>query len=647
MKWPSIVIGAGLILLSLIVWYQFTGTGPSVVEGPQPVIQRPSGMDRGAIQIPASEEVQEVEVELTQPEELQSDPVVEVIERGTGSSEEDSPAESVLAPKGEEQRTLSYFGRVEPEPRNLNLDLHLVSTSGEEIRVTPEGLFNKTYSSNDPLLGGTSAPPSIQESFSVWADSDEIEHSRSLTLWPAASLSVSVLGADTIDGGAEGLQIQCELDSGWVTMGWGWARVYQYRRDKRTDRQSAQHFEVRNLPPNARIWIIAKNRGDSGQWRSSAVLGETSVTLEPGEHREIVFDLTRGTRVLGSFVDEHGRPVPGHEVWISPVEFEFRAKFSEYDTPTFSTFTDDNGRFEFEAVESGEWLVGPSPRRAPWHSPDEELFAPIGKPIKLEPDTRVAEVEIVGYRELYIRGRLIDPAGAPIPKRVSINAIGQELGVKLWCESDNNGHFLLGPLIPGVYALHLRSIGAWRPPDEILAKAGDSNVDIQFLRAGSITGSVVYGTTGEKARADVHLTKEGAFEEGIHLYDVYFQTEGYFEFKGLASGTYYVSAASRDGRVGMSVVELNELAEVRDVVVQLEQSAAIKVFNEIEHEATSVRVWLGDAHAGNGVMSANDGDSITVLPGKLHVQISLSGIKYTETVVVKPGETKAVVFSKK
>lgn len=653
MKWYAIVAGGGLILLTIIVCYQFTGSGSSVVEGPGSLVENLPVKDQQAISIPESGEVRDVVTEQPRPVELPNDPVSEDLGELIESDGEVASEENAPVTKDDEPRTFSYFGRVVPEPRTLNLDLHLVSASGEKIRVTPEGIFNKTYYSNDPLLAGASGSQSIQESFSVWADSEEIERSRSLTLWPAASLSVSIIGVDAIGGDDDGLELHCELDSGWVTVGWGWARVYRFRRDRSADQQSAQQFEVRNVPPNATIWIIAENKRHSGWGSRPAELRETSVTLEPGEHRELVLDFAEGASIRGAFADEFGKAIPGYEVWVLPMEFELGAYLSPYREPFASTYTDDDGRFEFEAVEPGKWWVGPSPLRQPWHFPDEELFAPVAQLVELETGAPAAEVELVGYKGIFIRGSLIDTAGNPLTESIDVSAVCEEKGVALSVKSDNNGNFVLWPLVPGSYLISASSVEPFQAPEKVFAEAGETNVFLRYQRGGSLAGSVVESTTGEAVRCTVYLAREGAFERGRRRdgvnsqYRVYFQTEGTFEFLGLEAGTYYIRASTVQGRVGTGVVELSEFAEVRGVVIQLKESATIRVFNEIEHTSAWVQAWLGDMYAGSGYMDYNQGESISVPPGRIHVVVNLSGTRYVEVVDVKAGETKDVVFSKK
>jgi hypothetical protein len=151
--------------------------------------------------------------------------------------------------------------------------------------------------------------------------------------------------------------------------------------------------------------------------RGAVVSHDLPLTLSPGEAREVTWSVGAGCRIEGQVVEPDGTAVPDLEVWANRTDRDGNVFFQEFDHgATFTARTDAQGRFAFADVAAGQWWIAPAPVRRDDDEADPRGIAPITQVVEVhEGDARTA-VRIIVQRGLYIRGRVLDPAGKAVPR---------------------------------------------------------------------------------------------------------------------------------------------------------------------------------------------------------------------------------------
>jgi beta-lactamase regulating signal transducer with metallopeptidase domain/protocatechuate 3,4-dioxygenase beta subunit/peroxiredoxin len=108
--------------------------------------------------------------------------------------------------------------------------------------------------------------------------------------------------------------------------------------------------------------------------------------------------MKKGVPIEGRVVDAEGRPVAGALVLSSDRRYDLYTEVDE-----FAVNTDDNGHFRTGQVSAGDWYLL---ARAKGHAPGEASVR-IGK--------AVPQVQIALERPCTFQGRVLDPAGRPVP----------------------------------------------------------------------------------------------------------------------------------------------------------------------------------------------------------------------------------------
>ena len=160
----------------------------------------------------------------------------------------------------------------------------------------------------------------------------------------------------------------------------------------------------------------------------------------PGPEEELSLVLPRAGKVSGIVVDTAGQPVKGARAISRPADLASRYTWNNDDGP--SARTDDDGRFELEAIK-------PGPVRITASADGFATSAP--HPIELAPGQAVADLTLALRKPGRITGEVVDDAGRPLAGR-PVHVNGMEGGFNSRdTETDAAGRFEFGGVSPDRY----------------------------------------------------------------------------------------------------------------------------------------------------------------------------------------------------
>lgn len=218
------------------------------------------------------------------------------------------------------------------------------------------------------------------------------------------------------------------------------------------------------------------------------VMAQTTVsTKEPPKDHVLV--LRRGTRVTGRVTGPDGRPVAGAEIYIG---------FSPHAFNRINAISGDDGRFEFEAVDSGDQTLVTQRRGL---SPDHRV-------LKIAAGAALVEVDVQLAPAHFVAGLVVDEGGAPAKDvRVSIlvRDAAQLHGRGEYIDANGStaadGSFRVEGLPAGKVTIELYASAIVRKEEEVDVDRDDLRLVVQ--RAAHLAGRVIDDATGEPATAFV------------------------------------------------------------------------------------------------------------------------------------------------
>ncbi len=288
------------------------------------------------------------------------------------------------------------------------------------------------------------------------------------------------------------------------------------------------------------------------------------LTLVGGATRALDWHLGAGTLVRGRAEEARTRrPLANQEVWLLEHD-PFRRTLRWTELPAATVMTDDEGRFEFERVGSGMWLIGPGPV-------DSGMLevAPLAVPVRVPPDAVEVEVSLSVHRGLYIRG-VVQGEGS---RDCSIHAQFADSGVWFVQQCGDDGSFVLGPLGPGECVLTASAPGR-TSSQPVVVQAGAYDVVLSLGLEGGLSGTVT-DETGVPQRATISVVPAVAplFVGGTIRTD----DHGRFEVDGWPPGR-YVGLAQTPTGLSAVVDDFVVAADgVADVAVVLRPSSKLHV----------------------------------------------------------------------
>ncbi|HVS11178.1 MAG TPA: carboxypeptidase-like regulatory domain-containing protein [Planctomycetota bacterium] len=437
-----------------------------------------------------------------------------------------------------------------------------------------------------------------------------------------------------------------------------------------TDDDGRCAFE--DLPPSVPLSVQVHFPG-------SKPFPQSTLTLQPGEVREVVWIGSGGTVLRGLIVDQSGAPVADQRILLLHHETDDRVAqrlLQGWEDPVAEARSDAQGRFTFSPVAPGTWWIGPAPE-----DPTGRLIRPLalellaqlepalGKsegspdpPDKILEDRRVVslatpievglvspqEVLLRAERGLYIRGRVFDSRGAPAEGFVTAHAETKDIAGFSVFASVEAGAFSVGPLTPGRWILTAsgleRTAGQSEP---VVAIAGQQGVVLRLAAASRIQGEIV-GAGRDPSRNEFEVILSPAESDGSYAYGS--DTGSGFEFGGVLPGTYAILARAEVDQVGwLAGIQVAPGEERTGLRIHLGTGARLRIRNrsdrdgylEIRMEGYSIELLDAVAEGAFSICLLPGGRAeIRLLQDEGDVPVELDRIE----VDLVPGEEREVAF---
>ena len=426
------------------------------------------------------------------------------------------------------------------------------------------------------------------------------------------------------------------------------AQSFYFADDPRWSATSAADGKARveELPPDVPLEL-------SVSARERSTTQAESISLARGEVRRIEVRLGAGAWIRGRVETSAGAPLAGVEIWRVVAGMEQRHLFESYETAVATTRSDAAGRFEFRDVARGLWWVGVAPAksgRPVGASSASAGLAPIAELVNVQGDGETIDVVVRADAGLYLRGRVLDPAGAAT--QAAVMALAVEADLSLFEGTSEDGEFSLGPLPAGAYRLTAMVLGApdsaqtpaGAPSEELVAEAGASDIVLR-LQPGATIPLRVFGPDGQPAAASVGIGQRGV----LYGFRMGGTVEGRYQFSGLAPGTYAVSASSADGLFAMRAgIRVSAGETAPEVELHLERGATLRVRYEGPRSAQSYGVYV------NGDLVSTDGfergavGTLSAPAGNVEVRRMAPESETSEVLrlTLQPGEVREIVVGK-
>lgn len=365
-----------------------------------------------------------------------------------------------------------------------------------------------------------------------------------------------------------------------------------------------------------------------------------AILLGAGDVKRLEWRVGAGAVARCVVREEDGALAAGIGVWLLSSD-EGRPGLAEgYWTPAQRRRTDESGSATFDPVQGGAWVVALEPLERT--KPADQPYAPIAVRVDLSDETKATTIELTLTRARYIRGIVVDPAGAPFRAHLTGHGPG---GIFLSENSTADGSFTCGPLVPGTYELTAKMHHAgegepsYGPSAAVKVEAGAEGVELRLQPGAALT--VTASSGGEQVPANFTATAPS-----------YLSAQGYGgkptpeqRFVGLGLGTYVVTATTEDGRIGILPQFALTAPGDHAVDVPLEPSGTVRIRNGGPHRYLNCNVAIGGTYIFAGTAMAGGDEVFHLPPGP--VRVRLNAYDHTSTEVPIPKlyeETRDVVI---
>jgi len=369
-------------------------------------------------------------------------------------------------------------------------------------------------------------------------------------------------------------------------------------------------FHVDGLPPGVPIEIEVRST------LGSDLTPPGPLVLQPGERAQPVWRLGGTAIVRGILLDASDAPVAGQSIWLCrPVDELATGYLTEGHEALARTRTGADGRFELRNVPTGGWWLGPAPDAFPvtWTS---SSVCPAAVALQVGPGEQLGVV-LRTWRGLAIEGRVVSSDGQPLSRGriycTPVDGSGHVLA------DVRDGHFVVGPLAPGMH--RLKAFGAVGVSKYVEARPGEDGVVLRLDE----TGVVIVDVSDEnrefssrysveffqreapgRAQLESQLTHRGAVTSLRH---------------GLPVGVYDVVAKMDGGRIGYHAGAVVEPGGELAVEITVQRGATLEVRYEGGPERAEYRIYQGASQVAFGRL-VRSAAGVEVLPaGAVRVEL--------------------------
>jgi protocatechuate 3,4-dioxygenase beta subunit len=293
--------------------------------------------------------------------------------------------------------------------------------------------------------------------------------------------------------------------------------------------------------------------------RKQGFLQSAPHTVETPTDEPVRIVLQRGARVAGRVIDERGNPVQGAWLMLSTRTGGFG------DVPSGDAMADDQGRFEFAAVQPGKLTLTAN---ADGYLQEE---------VEVEIPARGLENLRVSLRPgASIVGRVLGPDGGPVPG-AQVQLVPDDAGNVIALQpgqTDGSGSFRLRGVPEGPRSLVVEHPAHPRTVKDLEVRPGENRIEIQLGAGHEVRGRVVDSAgrpvSGAWVRLDAASYSRSPSEAGTG-------EDGAFRFPAVPPGDYGIAA----GKQGYAEAHSPERVRVVDgpvegLVLRLESGGVIR-----------------------------------------------------------------------
>jgi hypothetical protein len=254
------------------------------------------------------------------------------------------------------------------------------------------------------------------------------------------------------------------------------------------------------------------------------------------------------------------------------------------------------------------------------------------------------ELELVGRRERYISGVVLDESDRPIQNYVWVVARCDESPVPYCRATAWSGEFELGPLAEGTYELSTRAVPKGFAKVALAGiEAGSGDVVLRLPPGGSLSGTLV--------RAGSRLPREGKLRlsrsdepDGPTFANWYATHAGEFHIAGLVEGLYSVMVRSDPGLVGTAMALVTGTGETSGVEIEMAPAATLRITLTDESEFEALRIWQDRVLVESFSTAWRGTRPLWVPPGRLRVEWTTSDGAREQWLDLPSGEEREVVI---
>ncbi|HEX6903732.1 MAG TPA: carboxypeptidase-like regulatory domain-containing protein [Thermoanaerobaculia bacterium] len=284
--------------------------------------------------------------------------------------------------------------------------------------------------------------------------------------------------------------------------------------------------------------------------------------------KPLVVVLNPASLLAGRVVDEDSRPVAGILLTAISQRMVVVGGATMTRGLRFQTRSRDDGSFALQGVEPGRVQLTAS--EAGWQTVELDLKVPEGKDLE--------GVEVVLRKAAILTGRVSGPDGAPVVGAEIRRHVPEQPGMFTyygpWTSTDGDGRYRIDGLAAGPLSAEASHETFGRAIRELDLQPGENVLDFELDGRGEVSGLVLDGLGSPVAGARVRLLATPFSGPSSQILS---QPDGRFTVRGLAAGTYDVSA-SKEGlgqtRAPVSV-QVGEAAG-QEVVLELVRYGVIR-----------------------------------------------------------------------
>jgi len=300
-----------------------------------------------------------------------------------------------------------------------------------------------------------------------------------------------------------------------------------------------------------------------------------------GEVRRVQWSLPPETTIRGQVLDQDGAPVTAAKVLCVEPIVQSRYFIPVDDAVLARARTDGSGRFRITGIPGGRWLIGVQPETMQVGGRPPGV-ARWGTWIDAPHQGGEILVQVTVYRGIYISGRAVAPEGFREHIWVQATQVDAGAGFDGFSEvspCEDDGSFVVGPLIPGSYNLYASRPDAESSDQIVDAGATDVVLHLAPVPGGSLRGRVVHRVTQKPMACRVQIIPHQGRRDRPHA-DPFREADpsGDFKWDFLQAGTYDLVATTPNGWIGvLQGVVVSAGAEITGLRIEMDRGGFVRL----------------------------------------------------------------------